>query len=264
MLGMLKGAWRYREFIRGSIRNEFAARFARSRLSGLWLVIHPLAQVAVFAFVLSGVLSAKLPGIDNRFAYALYLMAGMFAWALFSEIVSRSVTVFVDNGSLLKKIVFPRVNLPIIVCGSALVNNILLLAAILIVFGLLGQFPGPSILWLPLLIGLNLGVAVGLGLVLGVLNVFIRDVGQVVPILLQFGFWLTPIVYTREMLPERYQAWFLLNPLVPLVESYHDVMVYDKAPAVPALAACFVLASVSLAFALMLFRRANAEMVDVL
>lgn len=264
MVGMLQGAWRYRGFIRSSIRHEFASRFARSRLSGLWLIVHPLAQVAIFAFVLSEVLSAKLPGVGTRYGYALYLMAGILAWALFSEVVSRSVTVFVDNGNLLKKIVFPRVNLPIIVCGVALVNNVLLLLAILGIFALLGHIPTLSVLWLPALIGLNLAFATGLGLILGVLNVFIRDVAQVVPILLQFGFWLTPIVYTRNVLPERYHHWFAVNPLLPIVESYQAVLVYGEAPPPGALVFAAGSAAAALVLALVLFRRAGAEMVDAL
>src|SRR5262245_5033433 len=181
MFGMLLRAWRYRHFIFSSIKNEFLSRFARSRLGGLWMVIHPLAQVVIFAFILSAVFSAKLPGIANRYAYAVYLMAGTLAWSLFSELVSRSLTVFVDNGNLLKKMMFPRICLPLIVSGSALVNNLLLFVAILAAFALLGHLPGWNVLWLPMLIVLNVMLGAGLGLVLGVFNVFIRDVGQIVP-----------------------------------------------------------------------------------
>src|SRR5262245_47445147 len=117
MFGMLLRAWRYRHFIFSSIKNEFLSRFARSRLGGLWMVIHPLAQVVIFAFILSALFSSKLPGIDSRYAYALYLTAGMMAWSLFSELVSRSLTVFLENGNLLKKMMFPRICLPLIVYG---------------------------------------------------------------------------------------------------------------------------------------------------
>jgi len=121
MFDMLLRAWRYRHFIFSSIKNDFLSCFARSRLGGLWMVIHPLAQVAIFAFILSAVLSSRLPEIDNRYAYALYLTAGMLAWSLFTELVSRSLTVFVDNGNLLKKMMFPRICLPLIVSRSAVI-----------------------------------------------------------------------------------------------------------------------------------------------
>ncbi len=264
MFGMLLRAWRYRHFIFSSIKNEFLSRFARSRLGGLWMVIHPLAQVVIFAFILSAVLSAKLPGINNRYAYALYLMAGMLAWSLFSEIVSRSLTVFVDNGNLLKKMVFPRICLPLIVSGSALVNNLLLFVAILAVFALLGHQPGWSALWLPALIALNVMLGAGLGLVLGVFNVFMRDVGQVVPIVLQFWFWFTPIVYMPNVITGRYKEWLLLNPMTPLVNAYQNILVFGAEPKWTPLTGTAIFAIVSLIFALFLFRKASPEMADAL
>jgi lipopolysaccharide transport system permease protein len=264
MLGMLLRAWRYRHFIYSSIKNEFLGRFARSRLGGLWMVIHPLAQVVIFAFVLSAVLSSKLPGINNRYAYALYLMAGMLAWSLFSDLVSRSLTVFLDNGNLLKKVVFPRICLPLIVSGSALVNNFLLFIAILGVFALLGHRPGWSTLWLPVLILLNVMLGAGLGLLLGVFNVFIRDVGQVVPIVLQFLFWLTPIVYVPTALSERYKDWLLLNPLTPLVSAYQNILVFGIQPKWLPLTGTAIFAIVASIFALFFFRKAAPEMVDTL
>jgi len=264
MFGMLLRAWRYRHFIFSSIKNEFLSRFARSRLGGLWMVIHPLAQVVIFAFILSAVLSSKLPGIDNRYSYALYLMAGMLAWSLFSELISRSLTVFVDNGNLLKKMMFPRICLPLIVSGSALVNSLLLFVAILAVFRLLGHHPSLHILWLPVLIVLNVMLGAGLGLVLGVFNVFIRDVGQVVPIVLQFWFWLTPIVYVPTVLPGRFKSWLFLNPMIPLVNAYQNILVYDKGPNWQPLTGVAIFAIVSLIFALFLFRKAAPEMVDTL
>lgn len=264
MFGMLLRAWRYRHFIFSSIKNEFLSRFTRSRLGALWMVIHPLAQVAIFAFILSALFSNKLPGIDNRYAYALYLTAGMLAWSLFSELVSRSLTVFVDNGNLLKKMVFPRICLPLIVSGSALVNSLLLLVAILAIFALLGHHPNWHILWLPVLIVLNVMLGAGLGLVLGVFNVFIRDVGQVVPIVLQFWFWFTPIIYMPATIPERYKHWLLLNPMTPLVNAYQNILVFGSQPQWLPLAGTAIFAIVSSLFALFLFRKAAPEMVDTL
>jgi lipopolysaccharide transport system permease protein len=261
---MLLRAWRYRHFIFSSIKNDFLSRFARSRLGGLWMVIHPLAQVVIFAFVLSVVFSSRLSGINNRYGYALYLMAGTLAWSLFAELVSRSLTVFVDNGNLIKKMMFPRICLPAIVSGSALVNNILLFVAILAVFALLGHLPGWQTLWLPVLIVLNVMLGAGLGLVLGVFNVFVRDVGQVVPIVLQFWFWFTPVVYVPTTMPERYKSWLLLNPMTPLVNAYQNILVFGVQPKWLPLTGTAVFAVVSLIFALFFFRKAAPEMADTL
>lgn len=127
---LLTAAWRYRGFVLSSVGNEFRTRLARSKLGTLWIVLHPLAQVLIFATILSNVLAARLPNVDSKFAYAMYLMAGILCWNLFSEILQRSITVFVDNGALLKKMQFPRITLPLIVTGSAMVSNLALLLVV--------------------------------------------------------------------------------------------------------------------------------------
>jgi lipopolysaccharide transport system permease protein len=264
MHGMLKGLWEYRSFITTSIRNEFIARFARSKLGGLWMIIHPLSQVAIYALILSNVLAAKLPGIESKYAYALYLMAGILAWNLFAEIVGRCLTVFIDQGNLMKKMRFPRIALPVIVIGSCLLNNLLLFVAVLVVFALLGQMPSFEMLWLIPLTIIVTGLALGIGLVLGVMNVFVRDIGQVVPIILQVWFWFTPIVYSLNIIPENLRGALSLNPMFPVVTAYHDVLVYKVSPDPAHLGVAVCLAIALMTLGLFLFRRAAPEMVDSL
>lgn len=264
MRDLILAVWRYRFFIASSIKNDLRSRFVRSKLGGLWMIIHPLMQVLIFALILSEVLAAKLPGIDNKYAYALYLMAGMLGWSLFAETVSRCVSLFIDNGNLMKKMAFPRICLPVIAGGTMLVNNLLLLAAIFGVFAALGHFPDAQALWLPVLILETLMLAMGIGLLLGVLNVFMRDIGQVVPVLLQALFWLTPVVYVLTALPQSYQDVFKLNPLFPLITSYQNVLVFGKPPLWGDMIGLIVATFVLLGLSLLLFRRASPEMVDAL
>lgn len=264
MSGLLLSLWRYRGFVLSSIRNEFVTRFARSRLGGLWMIVHPLAQVLIYALILSNVLAAKLPGIDNKYAYAIYLMAGMLAWNLFAEVVGRCVTLFIEQGNLMKKIVFPRIALPAIVVGSCLLNNLVLFVAMLGVFALLGHLPGLALLWLLPLTLLVIALALGIGLVLGVLNVFVRDIGQVVPIGLQILFWFTPIVYPVTIIPESYRYLLALNPMYSVVSAYQQALVYNLAPQVGNLAFIVVASIALLLLGLFLFRKASAEMVDAL
>ena len=264
MFGMLLGAWRYRYFILSSIKTEFRVRFIRSRLGALWMILNPLAQVVIFAFVLSAVLSAKLPGITSRYAYAIYLMSGILGWSLFIEIITRCLTLFIDNSNALKKLVFPRIALPLIVSGSALVNNFLLLLAILMIFAALGHLPGSALIWLPVLTVINVALALGVGLVVGVLNVFIRDVGQIIPVILQFLFWLTPIAYMADIIPKQYQGWMILNPLIPIITGYQNALLYNRMPDWRALSTVASLAVSLLIFALLLFRKASPELVDQL
>ncbi|NKE70967.1 ABC transporter permease [Candidatus Manganitrophus noduliformans] len=264
MKGTFKGAWHYRQFIISSIKTELLARYARSKLGLVWMLLHPLAQVAIYAFVLSVVLSTKLPGIESAYGYASYLMAGMLAWSLFSEIVMRCLNIFLENGNLLKKLVFPKICLPLIVSGSALVSNIALLLATLVVFSLFDHIPGRSLLLLPTLIALNIALAIGLGLILGILNVFIRDVGQIVPVIFQFWFWLTPIVYMSGIIPERFRGWLSLNPMYPIVTAYQNVLVFGKTPYWGGLGWVSIFAAILLIMALYMFRKASPEIVDVL
>lgn len=263
-MNQLKAIWAYRFFIISSIKTEFRSRFARSSLGGIWMILHPLAQVAIYALVLSAVLKAKLPNIGNQYAYAIYLMAGTLGWSLFSEVFGRSLNIFIENGNLIKKMAFPKITLPLIVTGSALVNNLLLFGAILAVFGLLGHIPTMQLLWLPVLIVVTLALGLGLGLMLGIINVFIRDIGQIIPIILQFWFWLTPIVYVANTLPEEYRKFFYYNPMMGIIEGYQNILVYDKAVDISTLAYPLILSVISITLALFMYFRANEEMADAL
>ncbi len=261
---ILRSLYAYRNFILASIKGELRGRFARSKLGALWFILHPLAQAMIFAIVLSEVLAAKLPGVASKVAYPIYLLSGMAAWALFAEIVNRCTSVFIDYSGSLKKIAFPRICLPVIVGGSALLNHALLLVAIFVVFLFFGHVPGWATLVIPLGAALIAAFAFGLGVLLGVFNVFARDVAQVFGVVLQLWFWLTPIVYTRETLPK--QAAFLerLNPLAPLVAIYQEALLYDRWPNWGELAIPAVLAASLFVLAFLIFRRASADIVDEL
>jgi lipopolysaccharide transport system permease protein len=256
--------WAYRNFIYASIKSELKGRFARSRLGAAWFILHPLAQAAIFAVVLSEVLAAKLPGIDDKAGYAIYLMAGMAAWGLFAEIVNRCTSIFLEYAGALKKISFPRLCLPVIVAGNALLNHFLLLVAIAVVFLFFGHFPNRAWLVLPVGVALIATFAFGLGILVGVFNVFARDVGQVVSIVLQFWFWLTPIVYPLQVLPASFRPAVEANPMVPLVGIYQNALLHGKWPDWTPLIGPAVLALALVVVAHALFRRASPELVDVL
>jgi len=242
MRGIFYAVWSYRYFIISSIKTDFKSRFARSKLGFLWMVLHPLAQVLIYALILSAIISSKLPGIDSQYAYAIYLLAG----------------------NLIKKMAFPKMTLPFIVVGTALVNFSLLFVTMFIVFGLLGHIAISAILWLPLLIIITLGLAIGIGLSLGTINVFLRDVGQIMTIILQFWFWLTPIVYVITIVPQKYHNLLYINPMVGVIEGYHNVLVYDKAPDLEVLIYPSIVAILTLILAFFLFKKANADMADLL
>ncbi|WP_226647194.1 ABC transporter permease [Microbulbifer variabilis] len=261
---MFKGLWRYRNFVLTAIQNEFRSRFIRSKLGGLWLILNPLSQVAIYALILSNVLAAKLPGITNHYAYSVYLMAGLLAWNLFNEIVMRCLTLFVEQGNLMKKMNFPKVTLPTIVTGSCMLNNVLLSIAMLTLFVILGFEFNFQMLWLVPLTLIVVLFAIGIGMIAGVLNVFLRDIGQVLPILMQVWFWFTPIVYPKSIIPEDYHGLMLLNPMAQIVNAYQNVLVYGRAVNLADLLPIITVSILLAVASLFLFRRASAEMVDVL
>ncbi len=264
MKGILQAVWNFRFFILSSIKTEFRSRFVRSKFGGLWIVLHPLAQVLIYALVLSQIMQAKLPGVENQYAYPIYLLAGMLGWTLFSELLNRLLTVFIDNGNLLKKMAFPKLALPLITIGNALVNSVLMLLIMFAVFFFLGHTPFHALYWLLPLILITAGLAVGIGLILGTINVFIRDIGQVMTIVLQFWFWLTPVVYMPSIIPQQYHALLMLNPMTALIMGYQNVLVYDKIPDIKLLLYPTALAVITMVLALVIFKKANTEMADAL
>ena len=263
-LSMLKELWAYKFFILSSIKTEYKTRFARSKMGFLWMVIQPLAMVLVYSLILSQIMTAKLPGVATQYAYPVYILSGMIGWTLFSEVLNRCLTIFIENANLIKKLSFPRLTLPLVVIGSAIVNFMLMIVITYVVLGFLGHLPYHAIHWLPVLVLLTLAIAVGLGMFLGILNVFIRDIGQFVGVILQFWFWLTPIVYMISIVPEKYHELFMLNPMTGIVMGFQSVLLYDKAPDLGILVYPAVFAFVTLVLTVVVYKKAVEEMADVL
>ncbi|MGC4009665.1 MAG: ABC transporter permease [Pseudomonas sp.] len=263
-LSSLKGTWQYRGFIAGSVRREFESRYRGSLLGAAWTILNPLAMILVYTVIFSEVMRARLPGVDDKMAYSVFLCAGLLTWGLFSEVVSRCLNMFLENANLLKKLSFPRLCLPVVsVCSASL--NFAIIFALFIGFLLItGRLPGVALLSFPLLLALQLMFAVGLGMLVGVLNVFFRDVGQLFGILLQFWFWLTPIVYPLTILPESIGRLVQLNPLTGLMQAYQNLFLYGQWPQLSQLLPVTVSGVLLCVLAMMLYRARAGEMVDEL
>jgi lipopolysaccharide transport system permease protein len=261
---LISAIWQYRFFIFSAVKNDFKNRLSRSKLGFIWLMVQPLAMAFIYALILSKLINAKLPNTDSVYAYPIYLLAGILAWTVFSETLSRSLTMFMEHANLMKKMAIPKVVIPLIVLGIAFVQSMFLLLAILLVVISIGHPPSWNWLWIPLLMLLTIGVAFSLGLILGTLNVFYRDIGQLVPILLQLGFWLTPIVYTVHILPEAFQPWFAYNPMTHLVAPFQQVLLYGTMPNLVALLWMSLVVLILSFISLRIFKRAAPELVDEL
>jgi lipopolysaccharide transport system permease protein len=141
---------------------------------------------------------------------------------------------------------------------------VLLLAALVVVFLFFGETPGTAWLSLPFAALLIAAIAFGLGILLGVFNTFARDVGQVFAIVLQFWFWVTPIVYTINVLPPAIRNIAAMNPITPLVRTYQDALLLNRWPDPSSFIVPLVTAVVLVSAAMFIFRRASAELVDAL
>ncbi len=261
---MLQGVWKYRGFIAGSVKREFQSKYRNSLLGALWTVLNPLAMIVVYTLIFSKVMGSRMQGNAGSFAYSIYLCAGVLTWGLFAEITSRGQNVFIEHANLIKKLSFPRICLPVIVVLNAFVNFAIIFALFLGFLLLSGQFPGWVFLaLLPVLLA-QIVFAIGLGMILGVLNVFFRDVGQFFAILLQFWFWFTPIVYTPGALPDTIRPLLAYNPMAAVVMAHQGILLDARLPDWSSLLPVTVLGVLACLLGMRLFRKRAGEMVDEL
>lgn len=264
MLAFIRPLWAYRGFILGSVRREFQSKYRNSLLGAAWTILNPLAMIIVYTVIFSQVMRTRLPGIDSSFGYSIYLCAGILTWGLFAEIVGRSQNVFLEHANLLKKLTFPRLCLPATVVASAALNFVIIFGLFIVFLVVSGNFPGLPFVGLLPVLAIQIAFAIGLGMVLGVLNVFFRDVGQLFGVVLQFWFWLTPIVYPASILPERIQSLLSFNPMAGLVAAYQAILVRGAWPDWAALWPATVLAILLCIWGMRLFRSHAGEIVDEL
>lgn len=263
-MSMVRALWAYRAFIIGSVQREFQSKYRNSLLGAAWTVLNPLAMIVVYTVIFAQVMRAKLPGIDSTFAYSIYLCAGVLTWGLFAEIIGRAQNMFLDHANLLKKLSFPRLCLPVTVVANASLNFAIVFALFTVFLVITGNFPGWAYLGLLPVLAIQIAFAIGLGISLGVLNVFFRDVGQFFGIFLQFWFWLTPIVYPASILPESMRPMMAYNPMATLTAAYQTILVTGQWPNWQTLWPVALLSLLLCALGFRLFKTHAGEMVDEL
>lgn len=265
---MLEALWVFRRFVFGMVSREFRGRYRGSLLGGVWAVLTPLATILIYLVVFSAVMRGKLPSAagaqSDSLSYGLFLCTGILIWGFFAEVVGRCQVVFVESANLLKKMSFPRITLPVIVLLSAALNFLFVAVLFVVLLLVLERFPGEAMLaFVPLLL-VQQGFAIGLGILLGTLHVFFRDVGQFWAVLLNLWFWSTPIVYPLAILPEGVRGALAWNPLTPLFLSYQSIVLDNAWPAWADLTLPLACAALFLVLGLVVFRRLSGEMVDEL
>ncbi len=253
---------RYRGFMAASIAREFQLRYRNSLLGASWTILNPLAMMLVYTLIFSQIMQVRLPGVDSPFAYSIFLLSGLLPWGLMTDIVLRGPNLFLDQANLLKKIQIPKLTLLFIALGSSLINFAIIFGLFLIFLLLSGHFPGWIVLALLPILFLQIVFAASLCLLVAILNIFFRDTAPITSIALQFGFWLTPIIYSLSMVPAKYQALLSWNPLTPLFEAYHAIFIGRHMPDWQSLLGTLGLTTLLLMLATYLYRKRSAEMLD--
>lgn len=261
---MLHTLWSYKGFILSSAFREFQIRYNATVLGLAWAAIQPLAIVFIYTIIFSELMAGRLPGDIHRYQYSIYLCSGILTWGLFAEVVNRCQVMFLDNADLIKKIQFPKLTLPFVSVTISLIQFVIVFSIFLAFLTLIHALPGWLLLGIVPVLVVQLLFSVSLGTILGVLNVFFRDVGQMALILLQLWYWATPIVYPRSILPTWLKPWMNLNPMYHIMSGYQTIFASQQWPDFKALSLVFVLSLVLAVFAVWLFRRLSGDIVDEL
>ncbi len=213
---------------------DLKVRYQGTVLSYIWWIARPLALGLVLYFALGRVLRLDVEGSDTYVAnYGVFLLAGLFPWFWFSGAVQQSASAIVANGGLLKKVRFPRLILPL---SAVFFNTVqfLLTLPILVIFILVAGID-PDITWavgIPLLLGLQLLMLMGLGMLVAALNVFFRDLGPLIDVVLLLMFYTSGVIFPLERVPERFQPIVKLSPMTTLLEAWRDLFLRGSLPGV--------------------------------
>ncbi len=205
------------------IKREVAAQYIGSRLGFIWTIINPLALILIFWFVFGFGLKAKPL---NNIPFAIWLTAGMAAWFNFAEIWGRATAIVVANPHLVKKVRFPTSILPVVTVGAALVSHTIFLGLLIV---LLWGYHIPLTFWIgqaAYYYAAMVVLVLGLSWLTASVNVFFRDTTQVVQLLLQIGFWGTPIFWDINIMPPTVRTILKLNPIYYIVQGYRDSFIY--------------------------------------
>ena len=215
---------RFRDLVTALVVRELKMRYRGSILGFLWSFLNPLLLMAVYALVFSFFTRHQIEH------YTLFVLTGLLPWLWFSTGLSHSVGSIVGGGPLIKKIVFPVEILPLVTVLSNLANYLLSLPVLVAFFLFFGVNLTAWALFLPVLILVQFVFMTGLALALASLNVYLKDIEQVMGNLLTLAFFLTPILYPASFVPERLKILLYMNPLAPLFEGYRNVLFYGSPP----------------------------------
>lgn len=214
----------YKELIKNLVISDLKTKYSNSVLGFAWSMLNPLLMMLVLYFVFNNVFK------NTQEHFALYLLIGITTWRFFAMGTSVAMSSIVGKASLVTKIFIPREILTLSTVLSALLSSLLeflVLIPLLVIFGVI---PSLTIILFPLLHILFFPIVYGISLALASLYVYYRDINQIWDVVIQIGFFLSPIVYPLSLIPENYRFYYMLNPITRLIEMYRGVLLYNRLP----------------------------------
>lgn len=230
---LVRHLWLHRELIWQFTKREVLGRYKGSALGLVWSFITPLLMLLIYTFVFSVIFKARWGNTlsdSSQAGFALTLFTGLIAFGVFSECINRAPGLIVSSPNYVKKVVFPLEILPVSVLGSALINSLISLSILLAANLIFHGFIPWTIIFLPLMYLPLALLCLGLGWFLASLGVFIRDVGQLTGVVVQVLFYMTPIFYPTEAIPERLRFVLYLNPLTFIINHFRRVILWGQLP----------------------------------
>ncbi len=224
---------KHRQLIKQMTLREISQRYRGSYLGILWSFIVPLLMMAVYTFVFSVIFRARwgMSNSENSTAeFALTLFAGLTAFNVFAEVINRAPSLILSTPNYVKKVVFPLQILPVVATGSAIINS--LISCLLVVVGSIFMLKTFSItiLLLPLAYLPLILLALGLAWILASLGVYIRDIGQLTPVVVQVLFFLSPVFYPPTSVPPKFQLFLKMNPLTIILDTFRRSLLWGQMP----------------------------------
>ena len=218
----MRDIYQNRRLLKDLVKNDFKSRYLNNYLGILWAFIQPTISVLIFWFVFQvGFKAAPVQDVP----FILWLVAGMIPWFFLSEALPSATNAILDNSFLVKKIVFRVSLLPIVKITSAVIVHLFFMVFMMSMYIIYGY--EPNLYWLQMFYYLFSAIIFLLGIswITSSVVIFFRDLGQLVSMSIQFGFWLTPIFWSLTMVPEEYRWLFELNPAHYITQGYRDALI---------------------------------------
>jgi homopolymeric O-antigen transport system permease protein len=253
-----RDVWRYRELLRGLIVRNLKVKYQRSLLGFVWTLVNPLLTVTILVVVFSHVVRIHLP------QYWAFLLSGYFVWNFMLQTLNTGTWIFAEHSRLTRSVAFPSEILVFSAAGSRLIEFMAEISLILGVLILAHHHGVPaSYVLIPVLILIQIVMAIGLALPIATLSVFYYDVHHALPIALTSLFYLSPVFYPASLVPEAFRTLYFLNPIAGLLTLYQDVLYAGQWPSAALLAVTTIQAAVVYAFGYAVFHRYAAVFAEI-